>query len=96
MGGPDAEDHWGNLLTTENFQQQEIKIFPNPANGNEVNIISNKDIISEVYDILGKRVNQQNLTSNQRKLNISGLKKGIYLLKLKTDSGTLTKKLIRQ
>ena len=95
-GGPDAEDRWGNLLTTENFQQQEIKIFPNPANGNEVNIISNKDIIAEVYDILGKRVNQQNLTSNQRKLNISGLKKGIYLLKLKTDSGTVTKKLMRQ
>jgi hypothetical protein len=83
-------------LSNNQFLQEQVKIYPNPANGNEINIISNKDIIAEVYDILGKRVNQQNLTSNQRKLNISGLKKGIYLLKLKTDSGTVTKKLIRQ
>jgi endonuclease I len=94
-GGAPAQNRWTGLSNNQ-FLQEQVKIYPNPANGNEINIISNKDIIAEVYDILGKRVNQQNLTSNQRKLNISGLKKGIYLLKLKTDSGTVTKKLIRQ
>ncbi|RNC86962.1 MAG: T9SS C-terminal target domain-containing protein [Winogradskyella sp.] len=94
-GGPDAEDRWG-TLSTEDFQEDQIKIFPNPATGNEVTIISNKAILAEVYDVLGKRVKVQNLTANQKKLNISNLKKGIYLMRLKTDSGTTTKKLIRQ
>ena len=95
-GGPDAEDRWGNLLSTNNFQQPEVKIYPNPVSGNEVTIASNKAILAEIYDVLGKKVKQQNLTANQKKLNIAGLKKGIYLLRLKTDNGTITKKLVRQ
>lgn len=95
-GGPDAEDRWGNLLSTEDFQQPEIKIFPNPASGNEITIVSNESILAEVYDVLGKKVKSQNLTSNQKKLNIYGLKKGVYLLRLKSENGTTTKKLIRQ
>lgn len=95
-GGPDAEDRWGNILSTDNFQQQDIKIYPNPVSGNEITIITNSDILVEVYDVLGKKVKQQNLTVNQKKINITGLKKGIYLLRLKSDNGTITKKLVRQ
>jgi len=95
-GGPDAEDRWGNILSTDNFQQQDIKIYPNPVSGNEITIITNSDILVEVYDVLGKKVKQQNLTANQKKINITGLKKGIYLLRLKSDNGTITKKLVRQ
>ncbi|TCK68904.1 putative secreted protein (Por secretion system target) [Winogradskyella wandonensis] len=95
-GGPDAEDRWGNILSVSNFRQPKVKIYPNPVSGNEVSIISTKDIVLEIYDVLGKKVKQQNLTSNQKKINISGLKKGIYLLRLKSDTGTITKKLVRQ
>lgn len=87
---------WFSVLSTDNFQQQEIKIFPNPASGNEITITSNKDITVQIYDILGKKVKQLNITPSQKKLNIASLKKGIYLLRLKSDSGTITKKLIRQ
>ena len=95
-GGNDAQDRWGNILSTEDFQQQNIKIFPNPVSGNEVTIISNKSVIAEVYDVLGKKVKRANLTANQKKLDLTNLKQGIYLLRLKSDSGTLTKKLIKQ
>ncbi|GGI57941.1 endonuclease [Winogradskyella haliclonae] len=87
---------WFSVLSIDNFQQAEIKIYPNPVSGNEITITSTQDILVEVYDVLGKRVKQQNIIANHKKLNIAGLKKGIYLLRLKTDSGTITKKLIRQ
>jgi hypothetical protein len=77
-------------------QTSDIKIFPNPSKGNEVTIISKTDVTVEVYDILGKKVKVQNITLNQNKLNITELKKGVYLLKFKTDTDVITKKLIRQ
>lgn len=95
-GGPEAQDRWGNLLSIENFQEPTIKIFPNPVSGNEITIVSNKSVLAEVYDVLGKKVTSQNLTATQKKLNISGLKNGVYLLRLKSENGTTTKKLIRQ
>ena len=94
-GGTPAQNRWA-LLSNEEFQQNQIKIFPNPVKGNEVTILSNKTILAEVYDVLGKKVKTQNITSNQKKLNITGLKKGVYLLRLKSDEGVITKKLIRQ
>jgi len=94
-GGPDAQNRWENLSVSD-FQQNQIKIYPNPVNGNEVTIISNLDILAEVYDILGKKVKVQNLISNQKKLNISGLSKGVYLVRLNSDNGSITKKLIKQ
>ncbi|MBT8244582.1 MAG: T9SS type A sorting domain-containing protein [Winogradskyella sp.] len=94
-GGTPAQNRWA-VLSTEDFQQPEVKIFPNPARGNEITIASNSAVSVEIYDILGKKVKQQNITANQKKVNISTLKKGVYLLRLKSDSGTLTKKLIRQ
>ncbi|MEH6535727.1 MAG: endonuclease [Psychroserpens sp.] len=90
-------DIWQLLLSTEEFETVEnIKMYPNPANGNEVTIQSNQDIVAEVYDILGKKVTVQNITSNQRKLNISGLSKGMYIVKLNSIEGSTTKKLIKQ
>ncbi|GAA4242600.1 endonuclease [Winogradskyella damuponensis] len=94
-GGPEAQNRWENLSVTE-VEQDRIKMFPNPANGNEVTILSNHDIIAEVYDILGKKVTVQNISSNQSKLNISTLTKGVYIVKLNSEVGTQTKRLIKQ
>ena len=94
-GGTPAQNRWS-VLSTDDFRQENIKIYPNPASGNDITINTNKDLTIEVYDILGKKVQTSHLTSNIKKLDISGLKTGIYLLRLKTESGTITKKLIRQ
>ena len=90
-------DIWQTVLSVEDFETAEtVKMYPNPANGNEVTIISNVDIVAEVYDILGKKVTVQKLSSNQKTLNISSLSKGIYLVKLNSTEGSITKKLVRQ
>ena len=88
---------WQSILSVEEFETVDtIKMYPNPSNGNTVTILSNQDISAEVYDILGKKVKMQNITSSQNKLNISGLSKGIYLVKFNSDKGSTTKKLIKQ
>lgn len=88
---------WQSSLSIEEFDiVDSIKLYPNPVNSNEVTILSNYDIVAEVYDILGKKVNVQKITSSQQKLNVSRLSKGIYLIKLKSSEGSITRKLIRQ
>ncbi len=72
-----------------------IRMYPNPAQADFVTIKSNEDILAEVYDILGKKVTTQNISQNQNKLNISALSKGVYLVKLKSNKGSITKKLIK-
>ncbi|WP_179334461.1 endonuclease [Winogradskyella costae] len=94
-GGPEAQNRWESLSVAD-VQQDHIKMFPNPANGNEVTILSNQDIIVEVFNILGKKVTVQNITSNQTKLNISELTTGVYIVKLNSDNGSQTKRLIKQ
>jgi len=46
----------------------------------------------EIYDVTGKTV----LTSHVTTIDISHLQAGIYFIKLKTDKGELTKKVIKQ
>jgi hypothetical protein len=95
-GGPDAQDRWESLSVDEFETVETVKMFPNPVNGDEVTIISNQNLAVEVYDILGKKVKIQNISANQTKVNISGLSKGIYLVRLNSENGSITKKLIKQ
>jgi endonuclease I len=90
-------DIWQSTLSVDDIATLDmIKMYPNPANGDEVTIASNQDLTAEVYDILGKKVTIQNITSNQNTLNISGFSKGVYLVRLKSSKGITTKKLIKQ
>ncbi|SDS65156.1 Por secretion system C-terminal sorting domain-containing protein [Formosa sp. Hel1_31_208] len=90
-------DIWQDVLSVDEFDIAEtFKMFPNPASENEVTILSNRDIVAEIYDILGKRISVQIVTANQNKLNISNLSKGMYIIRLKSDQNSSTKKLIKQ
>ncbi|MBQ0788933.1 MAG: T9SS type A sorting domain-containing protein, partial [Oceanihabitans sp.] len=67
----------------------------NPSNGNTVTIVSRENLSVEIYDILGKKIKMQNITPSQNKLNISGLSKGVYLVRFNSSKGSTTKKLIK-
>ncbi len=94
-GGPAAQNRWSSLSVDE-FNPNKVKMYPNPTASNYVTIESNEEILAEVFDILGKKVMTQTVSQNQKKLNISSLSKGIYLVKLNSEKGSVTKKLIRQ
>lgn len=80
-------------LSTENFENTEFSVYPNPASNGFVNITtaSNEAINVSVFDVLGKKVLSQ--TINNR-LNVSTLKSGVYILNLNQNGATTTKKLV--
>jgi len=90
-------DIWQNVLSVEEFDVTDtIKMYPNPTKGNTVTIDCNENVFVEVYDVLGKKIKTQKITLNQKKLDVSSLNKGVYLVKLNTSKGSVTKKLIKQ
>jgi len=93
-GGTAAENRW-TTLSTNNFESYDFKIYPNPIAGDLITIKTNQTIKVEVFNVLGKSLFSETLYPNKNKMDVSKLSKGIYLLRLDTSSGTVTKKLIK-
>ncbi|WNH08147.1 T9SS type A sorting domain-containing protein [Thalassobellus suaedae] len=83
-------------LDFKEFEQIDFKLYPNPTSVGYVNILSkdNSKLGVSVFDLLGKQVKME-IISNGR-LNVSNLKEGIYVLKIKQQDAILTKKLVIQ
>src|SRR5690606_1836785 len=72
-----------------------VSIFPNPAT-DVINIVvpSGLEISNvSVFDVLGKNTGVSLVNG---KVNISGLQKGIYIVNVETNFGTLTQKLVKR
>ena len=71
-----------------------LALYPNPVSSGKVYITSksgaDKDI--SIYDVLGKLVLQTSLSSKE--LNIAALSPGIYIIKIRENDATATRKLI--
>jgi hypothetical protein len=84
-------------LSTDNFGVENIKIsiYPNPSN-NTLFISSSITFHKiEIVDVFGKLITSEIITANSISTNISGLANGIYLLKVHTDFGLKTEKIIK-
>jgi hypothetical protein len=81
-------------VVENNFNEENIKIYPNPTR-NEMYVISdlNLDII-EIMDLNGRKLKSQKLENNA--INIQDLKNGIYFLKINLDSNYIIKKIIKE
>jgi len=80
-----------NVATSvENFDQSNIRIYPNPAN-NYI-LIEDIDKINsiEIIDIFGKVVTCE--TNN--KIDISTFKRGVYFIRISNENNTIIKKII--
>jgi hypothetical protein len=73
---------------------QTIGLYPNPTNKGFVNITTNVSgvITANIYDILGKVVISSKIDNNR--LDVSSLKAGMYVIKIKQNDIITTKKLI--
>lgn len=71
-----------------------INIYPNPSNG-EINLQGDKEIVNvAVYNLLGKQVLSKTINANEAQLNLEHLPKGMYVVNLVFEEGSLSKKLI--
>ena len=81
------------LNTETNKILKNVSVYPNPSNG-FIYIKSNTNLTSlQIFNLIGKKVLETNFVNNR--INLSNLKKGIYLLKLSDENNkTKTQKLI--
>jgi len=82
-------------VNTEPVQELKgFKMYPNPAYGDEVYIIteSNGTKQIKVYDVFGEVVLTDRITTNT--LDISRLVPGVYVLQVTEEKKTMTRKLV--
>ncbi|WP_299385502.1 endonuclease [uncultured Lacinutrix sp.] len=82
-------------LSVKEFSLNAIKIYPNPVKGNLLNIEVKENTRFEIYSILGKKILEGNVTPTNKKVSVSRLNKGVYILKLETPNGSISKKLVK-
>ncbi len=71
-----------------------LKIYPNPVqNTLYIQSFSTIEQVS-IYDISGRILQQ--LPSSSQSIDVSGLAKGIYLVKVKTESGETIRKIVKE
>jgi D-alanyl-D-alanine carboxypeptidase len=84
-----------NLSVPKQYLNNTVSIFPNPTtNALNINTASRNFYVS-VHDMTGKMVLEQ---TNSRTLDVSGLPKGLYVLKFHEQNAavTITKKFVRE
>ena len=91
----DVATFWASTLSNENFDKPQFSLYPNPVD-NELNIESEQAKIEQIgiYNLNGKQVLNVNFQKGQP-IDVSALSKGVYLVKLQTEEGSLTKKLVK-
>lgn len=88
LAGP---NHFGVTETKENH----VALYPNPAK-DAVTVLSEDELrCITVVNLLGQTIGQHHVDgTNQFVLNTDGFPSGIYLLKISTEKGTTTKRLV--
>src|SRR5690554_241619 len=78
--------------SVDNLVMDSVKIYPNPTNG-IVFILTNQDISSlEVYNLIGQRVIAAN---NTDQIDLSQLNTGTYIIKINTEKGTVSHRIVK-
>nr|MBP6378300.1 T9SS type A sorting domain-containing protein [Kaistella sp.] len=81
------------LATADSSLKSGIKVYPNPV-VTHFSLHSSEKVLSlEIYDTLGRKI--QNL-QDSKTYNIERLSKGVYFLKIKTDTKEYIEKIIKQ
>lgn len=80
-----------NTLSTKNFNLNTVSVYPNPTKNN-INIKTNSIVQNvELYDILGKKVK----STKSSTISLENFSKGIYIMKVTTNKGVVTKKVTK-
>ncbi|MEH6763952.1 MAG: T9SS type A sorting domain-containing protein [Aequorivita antarctica] len=83
-------------LGTEDLQQTEITLYPNPTS-NKIFVEANSQIEKvEVYDVLGRKVLDVSPLSEKTELNMGSLKTGMYLAVISSEGKKTVKKILKE
>lgn len=80
-------------LSVEDFSQNDFEIYPNPASQFLTIKTKAENYNFNIYNSFGQHVNA---TLSENRIDISNLSSGIYFLKIETETGSATKKFMKQ
>ncbi len=83
-------------LSNPDFELNDITIYPNPLKENTLFISTNQELDIEIYDVLGKFISRSTISTNNNEVDVAKLRSGIYIVRITSDSGSISKKLIKQ
>ena len=82
---------------TENNKEGSRKVYPNPSAGIfQLSTINYKGPKVEIYNVMGEKIFQSAICSQQYVIDISSQPSGIYFLQLKTETESFSQKIIIQ
>jgi len=84
--------------SVENIELQNLKIYPNPVKDELIISSENRIENIETCDLAGRTVEVLRATPLQEgntTINVSALPQGVYLVKVYTDKGIITKKVVK-
>lgn len=93
-------DKYAVTIPTGSVKEQSLSqfaVYPNPAN-NVVNVSSDKALVNAVslVDINGRTVKSVQFDGvSSAQVNIADLANGVYMMNIKSDKGTVTKKVVK-
>ena len=78
------------------YELNNVVVYPNPTTG-MIQIQNSESRIQnvEVYDAYGKLLNVVNVNDNTAALDLSGYAAGTYFVKIMTENGMVTKRIVR-
>ncbi|MES2591085.1 MAG: GEVED domain-containing protein [Bacteroidota bacterium] len=107
FGSGETEDYLVTIISTVGIEENEVLnsvlVYPNPTAGLFNVVINNANfnqVTISVIDIQGKEVynvsEKNNSATYSKQINLEGLSKGLYYIKLNTENGVKVQKLIIQ
>ena len=92
----DALEVKGSALGTNEFSKSLVKYYPNPTE--KLLNLSSSETISDVtvFNLLGQKVLESTINSNEGQLDISGLTSGNYVIHANTEKGKEIFKIVKK
>jgi hypothetical protein len=97
LGAGNLKLHKYNPITVVNpvpIQDGDVKVFPNPANNLLFINGLNQNANVAIYDMTGKLIYNSELCNSQ--IDVSNFQSGVYMMKIETANGIVTKKFVKQ
>lgn len=86
---------FGNTNNINEFNNESIKVYPNPSSGN-INVIFPEKAKLEILNIEGKTIRTYYDFDSKITIDTEELRTGVYVLKITSSKGVLIRKFIKQ